>query len=407
MFFHLQTFGCKSNQYESQAIRERLLRAGWVEVGEPAQADVYIINTCGVTSRAVASCRNALRKAARSNPGLRLAVTGCGVDLGEEWPKELGSPLLIPNAAKADIAALLSGETPPLPVDNFALSVSAFHGHTRAFLKIQDGCNNFCTYCAVPHARGAPRSRTPEDVLAEAAELVAHGHGEVVLTGINIGAYRHGDVSFSGIVSRLAETPGLARLRLGSVEPPYVTPDLVAAMRHPKVCAHLHLPLQSGDDGVLATMGRKYTTADFLRTVEMLHSDLNRPAITTDVIVGFPGEDEAAFANTMATCRAAGFSRLHVFLFSPRLGTPAAAMQRRVTDREVEGRKSRLIASGNEAAKNFAKSCVGLRERVIIESNEGFSDRYVRVRVAGLKGSCLEVRITGMDGDILTAAVCP
>lgn len=407
LYFHLQTFGCKSNQYESQGIRELLIAAGHVEVDAPGSADLYVVNSCGVTSRASASCRNAVRKALRANPGVRVVLTGCGVDLDEAWPDiPSGPPLLVPNAQKHALPELVAswlkatanGHRPR--ADRFGLAISAFDGHTRAFLKIQDGCDNHCAYCAVPRARGAPESRPAAEILAEAERLTANGHGEIVLTGINIGVYRHGGMDFSDIVSAIARTPGLVRLRLGSVEPPQVTERLaeVMAKQMDNICPHLHMPLQSGDDGVLARMGRRYGAGEFLDKIALLRRHLPNPAVTTDVIVGFPGEDADAFRASEELCRRAGFSRLHVFLFSPRPGTPAAAMKRTVPEREIEKWKTRLIRVGEELATAYARSCVGTEERVIVErGGAGLSDRYLKVKIQGRarQGEVVHVTITG------------
>jgi MiaB-like tRNA modifying enzyme len=411
MKYVIQSFGCKSNQYESQAIREILNRAGNSETDALSEAGLYLINTCGVTGRAAASCRNAIRKAARANPGMIFCITGCSVDLGEEWPELPGGrPILVPNAKKHAIADMIRAHmealpSAPAPDEPFALSISSFQGRTRAFLKIQDGCDNFCTYCAVPHARGAPRSRPKKDILDEAARLVRSGHRELALTGINIGAYRDGTEDLAGLLAALSEVRGIVRLRLGSVEPPFFSERLARAMReHETVCPHVHLPLQSGADSVLAAMGRRYTASEFLEKVAMIREELTHPSVTTDVIVGFPGEDAAAFEKTCETCRLSGFSRLHVFPFSARPGTPASSFKRTVPDRVVEGWKSALIEIGEDLARRYAEECVGLEERVIVESGDGgasgLSDRYMRVRLPDALevGAVVRVSIAG-NGD--------
>ena len=417
--FCLQTFGCKSNQYESQGIRENLLAAGYLETADPGGANILVLNSCGVTGRAGASCRNAVRKATRANPGLRVVLTGCGVDLDEQWPDiPSGPPLCVPNAKKHALVSLLArwlatdgGAATPAD-DRFGLSISRFAGHTRAFLKIQDGCDNHCSYCAIPRARGEPQSRPPSDVLEEAKRLAGNGHQEIVLTGINIGVYRHGNTGFADLVAELAGTPGMVRLRLGSVEPPQMDRRLAEVMAaDARICPHVHLPMQSGDDGVLSRMGRRYDASAFLDKVRLLQGELRHPAVTTDVIVGFPGEDEKAFEASAELCRRASFSRLHVFLFSPRPGTPAAAMKRSTPEREIEKWKTGLIAVGRDLAREYAAKCVGLRERVIVEKGDdvsgGLSDRYVSTALDGdySPGSVLEVDIFAADDAALRARV--
>ncbi|MCD8139652.1 MAG: tRNA (N(6)-L-threonylcarbamoyladenosine(37)-C(2))-methylthiotransferase MtaB [Planctomycetaceae bacterium] len=408
----MQTFGCKSNQYESQAIRESLHAAGHVEAVTADEAAVIIVNTCGVTGRAGASCRNAIRKTVRANPGLRVVVTGCGVDLREEWPHLPVPPVLVPNAKKHSIARLLADlDAVPVeaePADRFALGITAFAGHTRAFIKIQDGCDNFCTYCAVPYARGVPESRPLPAILDEARRLLANGHRELVLTGINIGAYDSDGLRLADVAARLAVLPGLERLRLGSVEPPHLDERLVGVMAaHPAICPHVHLPLQSGDDAILAAMGRRYDAAGFMRCVELLRRELVNPAVTTDVIVGFPGEDDAAARATADLCRRAGFSRMHVFLFSPRKGTPAASLRQTCPDRVIEERKSALIAVGHDLAARYAASCVGMRERILMEkSGTGLTDRYVSTTLQGDPadpGDVVAITVTAAEGAGLTA----
>lgn len=411
--FFIQTFGCKSNQYESQAIREALLAAGLRETEDVSLADVAIVNTCGVTGRAGASCRNAVRKIRRINDHARLVLTGCAVDLGEAWPQIPGpEPVCVPNAKKHHIAGVVRGcvtDIGEVAEDRLALSISSFHGHTRAFLKVQDGCDNFCSYCAVPFARGVPVSRPVGEVLEEAKRLVGAGHREVVLTGINIGAYECEGVRLGELALELSGVPGLERLRLGSVEPPYVSENLVRAMAGSGViCPHVHVPLQSGDDGVLEAMGRRYSTAEFLEKIAMLREGVGSGvAVTTDVIVGFPGETEGAWERTRGVCEAAGFSRMHVFLFSPRPGTRAAEMKRTARDGEIEAWKRGLIRLGEELASRFAAGCVGGEERVIFErGGVGLTDRYLRVRVRGeetvsLAGEVGRVRIVGSEGEDL------
>lgn len=413
LIFFIQTFGCKSNQYESQAIREALVSAGLRETSDVTVSDVAVLNTCGVTARAGASCRNAMRRIRRANDRTRLVVTGCGVDLGMEWPEVAGpKPVFVPNGKKRYIAELVrevlsEADVERARAERFALSISSFQGHTRAFLKVQDGCDNFCSYCAVPFARGEPASRPMGEVVKEAERLVGSGHREIVLTGINIGAYSYAGAGLGELAEELAGTAGLERLRLGSVEPPYVSERLVRAMAGSNViCPHVHVPLQSGDDGVLRAMGRRYLSGEFLDKISLLREGAGRRgpiAVTTDVIVGFPGETAESWKRTCGVCVEAGFSRLHVFLFSPRPGTRAARMKRTAGDGEVEEWKKGLIGLGGELAREFAGQCVGLEERVIFErGGVGLTDRYLRVKVEGGEervGKVERVVITGSEGE--------
>ncbi len=408
MRFVIQTLGCKMNQYESQAMRESLGDAGFIETDDIAAADTLIINSCSVTGRAGASCRNLVRKALRANPHLRLVVTGCAVDAGESWPRELGSAITIPNAKKHAVADYLLRDSANMrqaqetPDDCFGLAISRFRNHTRAFIKIQDGCDNYCSYCIVPLARGKPQSRPPAAILREAAALAANGHPEIALTGINIGAYDYDGLTLAGLALRLAATPGLERLRLSSLEPQFVDAELLSVMAdNPAICPHLHLPLQSGDQTILSLMRRRYTPGQYLAIVDKIRDKLDHPAIGADVIVGFPGEQEEEFGHTYELCRRIGFARIHVFLFSPRPGTPAAAMRQSASDRDIETRKNRLLALAEQDAQRFAASCVGRRERAIVEANGALTDRYLRARIAGRnlrQGQTVPIRIVGVSG---------
>ena len=393
--FYIRTLGCKTNQYESRGIAESLTLAGLAEVPTAKEADLCLLNTCGVTARSDASCRSAARQIRRANPKATLVITGCCVDLAQDWPDALKPDLLVGNRFKHRIASLVdempASAAPQVPDaagtgEAFGLSVSSFSRSTRAFIKIQDGCSNRCSYCAIPDARGKPVSRPLAAILSEAARLIEHGHRELVITGINIGQYCSDQgAPLARVVTALGGLAGLDRLRLGSIEPAHVTDDLLSAMAGATtVCPHLHIPLQSGDNGVLQAMNRGYSAEQFAETVKRVRRYLDTPAITTDVIVGFPGEDQKAFQNSMAVCRSIGFSRMHVFLFSPRPGTPAADMPRNIPDRTVTSNRDALIALADEMAGVFAQELVGKRVGVILEERgesgwEGYADRYVRL----------------------------
>ena len=423
MLFSIITFGCKTNQYESQAIREELLAAGHAETADPARAETLLINTCTVTGRADATWRHAAVRARRENPGVRIFLLGCAVTANPAAAADNFAKLGIAvehvfrNREKGAVSAYFAGNPPREnrpggADDNFSLRVNAFSGHTRAFLKIQDGCDNRCSYCIIPTARGRGRSRPAGEILDEASRLADNGYLEIVLTGINIGAYNDAGLRLSGLIRRLAAVPGLLRLRLGSVEPQEVTDDLLAAMREkPNICHHLHLPLQSGAAETLRRMNRKYTLEQFTDTLARVRAALDRPAVTTDIITGFPGETDAQAAETLRTVRAAGFARAHIFLFSARAGTPAAAMKP-THPQLVEDRRRELNAVCEETAAAYARSLVGGKEAVLVETltaggAEGYGERYLRTRIAGagadFRKKIMAVRITGAAGCELTA----
>ena len=433
MIFFMQTFGCKTNQYEAQAIREELLATGHRETEEITRAAIIIINTCTVTGRADATWRNAVAKAHRENPAGRIILCGCAVNVNDTLKDDFPVEAVFRNQEKGLIAAYFAndaatlppgGETLPAenpagredsPADNFLLHIHGFAGHTRAFLKIQDGCDNRCSYCIIPFARGAGRSRPAEEILTEARTLVAAGYREIVLTGINIGAYRYENFRLAELVRALAAVPGLNRLRLGSVEPQEVTDALLAAMAEcPNVCPHLHLPLQSGSAEILRRMNRKYTLGEFMAVLEKIRSALPRPAVTTDIITGFPGETDAQAAETLQTVQAARFARSHIFLFSPRAGTPAAAMKP-THPQLVDDRRRELTRVCDETAARYAESLVGTVETVIWETNapggfwEGYGERYLRVGVpataATLPPALTPVKITAHNGSELQGEI--
>ncbi|MFO8008951.1 MAG: tRNA (N(6)-L-threonylcarbamoyladenosine(37)-C(2))-methylthiotransferase MtaB [Candidatus Brocadiia bacterium] len=387
--YRIETLGCKANLYDSRRLAEALEGAGLRPAAGDEAPDLCIVNTCTVTATADRKSRQQAARLARRFPDARVLVTGCyasaapedladvpGVEAvygRDEWPALLQSIGADAQAAEGDFG------------------IGAFGRRTRAFMKVQEGCAAGCSYCILPGVRGRPRSRPLRNAVEEARRLVAAGHAEIVLTGIHLGWYGRdldGGASLADLVRAVAETPGLGRLRLSSVEALEVGEPLLEAMQHPTVCAHLHLPLQSGDAGVLERMNRPYGPEEFLRVVEMGRDALDRPAITTDVMVGFPGETEAAFERTVAVCRRAAFSRMHVFPFSPRPGTPAADMPDRVPPPVVQERSEKLRALGREMAVDWAESFVGQQVRVAFERCRdgrltGYSDRYVRVSATG------------------------
>ncbi len=386
------TFGCKANQYDTQVLREALLRRGWRE--EDDGAELVVVNTCTVTAEAGRKARQLARRIGRENPAARIAMTGC---LAESEPEILRA---LPNVhwvlgngeAKRPVHFLreLGCELDPEEL-GIPAGITEFAGHTRGFLKIQDGCDLACAFCIIPSVRGQSRSRPKAELAAEVRRLLASGHREIVLCGIHIGHWgRERGENLGELLETLAsiEEPFDWRLRLSSIEATEVDgPVLEALARHPRrIAPHLHMPLQSGDDGVLAAMNRWYRAEDYLAACERIRAALERPAFTADVLVGFPGEDDAAFAATLDVARRAGFARLHVFPFSPRPGTAAenpAALGRPVPPEETRERRAKLSELAQGLGNDYRRGLAGLRDAVVLEGETGLSGRYQRVRVDG------------------------
>lgn len=385
------TLGCKVNQTESEAIAAELATAPGSCA--PEAADVVVINTCTVTGEADHKARKAVRHALALPQEPVVVVTGCLAALDAPALRSLGERVVV-EADKEAVAAqvrerlddsapaLTSAAAPTGP----AASVAPASPRTRAQLKVEDGCDAFCTYCIVPYARGVPRAVPAERVIAEAERLVAAGVSEIVLTGINIGRYNDAGMRLPGLVERVAAT-GVPRVRLSSIEPGDVDDALLAAaVRTPAFCAHLHVPLQSGADGVLARMGRPYDAERYTETIARVCEALPGVAVTTDIIVGFPGETDAEFAETRALAEASGFSRLHVFRYSARPGTPAAVMDGQVPSHVRAARSAELRALGERLALAYANTQVGRTIEILVERAEGgvaegTTREYVRARV--------------------------
>ncbi|MEW6546089.1 MAG: tRNA (N(6)-L-threonylcarbamoyladenosine(37)-C(2))-methylthiotransferase MtaB [Bacillota bacterium] len=431
------TLGCKVNRYDTEAMAELFRRAGWEIVDFRDMADVYVVNTCTVTARSEAQSRQAVRQARRRNPAGLVVVCGCYPQVqGEEALSATGADVVLGTRGRGKIVSLveraLRGEKPlvevapgpamstrPAPVTPEAATAPEQYeevpvvgqGRTRAILKVQEGCNMRCTYCIVPAARGHARSRDPGAALEEARRLVAAGFREIVLTGIQLGAYGR-DLGIpdglAWLVEKMAAIGGLWRLRLSSIEPVDLTDALVGTMASQRVvCPHLHLPLQSGSDRVLAAMGRPYSAGDYLRLVERAREKMPGMALSTDVMVGFPGETDEDFAATLQVVEKAGFMRLHVFPYSPRPGTAAARLPDGVPEKVKEERARVLRELGMRLGRAFAEQMVGQVVEVLAEREQdgqvsGLTRNYVRVRFPGgpeLEGCLVEVRVIGADPD--------
>jgi len=414
--FH--TLGCKVNQYDSQAMLELFEQAGYQAVDFSQPADVYVVNTCTVTGTGDKKSLNAVRRALRQNPAAQVVIAGCLAQRDGEKLLSTGARLVIGNARRGEVVRLLeeaveqgqrvAAVTDILRTPYEPLSISTHEGHTRAVLKIQEGCDRYCTYCIIPYVRGGIRSRSPEDIHREACRLAQAGFGELVLTGIHLTSYGR-DLKGKTLLDAVTAcaVAGVRRIRLGSLEPVIVEEAFVEALKkEPRVCPQFHLALQSGSDAVLRRMRRRYTTDDFRKACALLRQAFPGCAITTDVITGFPGETEAEFEETLAFCREIGFARMHVFPYSARQGTPAAQMSGQVPKALREERARRLIALGSETARAYRLSQVGQRVEVLIEETDeeglrhGYTAQYIPCAVnSGTPGEILPVTVTGITED--------
>ena len=423
-FVAFHTLGCKVNQYDSQAMLELFIQAGYEPRAFTDAADVYVVNTCTVTGTGDKKSLNAVRRALRTNPQAEVVIAGCLAQRDGEKLLETGARLVIGNARRGDVVKLLEeavekGErvaavTDILRAPYEPLFISSHEGHTRAVLKIQEGCDRYCTYCIIPFVRGGIRSRKPEDIAQEACRLAQAGFRELVLTGIHLTSYGR-DLENASLneAIRACDAPGVSRIRLGSLEPVIVTEEFVSALqKEKKVCPQFHLALQSGSDAVLKRMRRRYTTEDFRRACALLRQAYPTCAITTDVITGFPGETEEEFAETVAFSKEIGFTRMHVFPYSARQGTPAAAMPNQVKRSVREERARQLIAVGNELAETYRAFWIGKRVEVLLEEigedglTHGYTAEYMPCAVEGGKpGQLCAVTVTGVCQDGLTGRI--
>ena len=430
--FH--TFGCKLNQSETDAIAAAFPDDVFSVVPADQDADAYIINTCTVTSRADHKARSFVRGLARSHPRSLLIVTGCSAQVEGEALAALGQnvtvvpqaeksrllrlPQILADAIAARHAAAGTGggphaslvSLPEIPSDNFALSTHGYSFRNRAYLKVQDGCDSWCSYCRVPQARGPSVSLHPDEAASRAAELESKGYREIVVTGVNISSYAWGEITFPSLLRRILESTRHARIRLSSLEPESVTAEAAEVLRHPRICAHFHIPVQSGSDRVLARMRRRYTADGVREAVSRLRESKADPFLAADLIVGFPGETVRDFEETRRMAESLSFAALHVFTFSPRPGTPAASLVPVVPERTRHERARDLIGLSRTLAAGYYRAWVGKEAEVVIEGADtsrawGVSDNYLRVHVTGAspsdeaRGKLAAVRITSADVD--------
>ena len=418
--FH--TLGCKVNQYDTQAMRERFEEAGCRTVEFEEKADIYVVNTCTVTGTGDKKSMQTIRRCHRKNPEAAIVVTGCLAQRAADELKLSGVRLVLGTQRRGEVVqllcqameqdcALIAVETlRQAPFEH--LMVHAHEGHTRATMKIQEGCDRWCTYCIIPSVRGPIRSRPLDEIRAEAQSLADKGFKEAVLTGIHLTSYgreQHGAITLLDAIHEVHAVEGIERIRLGSLEPVIVTEAFVEGLKAlPKVCHQFHLALQSGSDTVLARMRRRYTSGEFLTACQLLRDAFEDCALTTDVMTGFPGETEEEFAQTIDTCQKAGFARMHVFPYSEREGTKAAVMEGSVPRHIREERARRLIAVGKVLEEQALLGRVGKTEEVLIEELDdeglgvGYTGGYMHVRVEDAQpGEVVRVRITGVNKDEL------
>ncbi len=414
------TLGCKVNQYDTNAMVELLVRDGFVFVPFQQAADVYLINTCTVTNMADKKSRNMIRRLHKQHPEAVICVCGC---LAQRESEEIlaieGVGAVVGTEDRANIVSIVREAMDGKCVNQVKeitgdeafeeLSVSTGGELTRGYIKIQEGCNNFCSYCIIPYVRGRVRSRPKQSILDEACVLAENGVKEVVLTGIHISSYgQDSGESLIRLLEGLNAIPDLMRIRLGSLEPHILEPDFLKELKTlEKVCPHFHVSLQSGSDAVLERMNRKYTVEKFAKYIQNIREIFEDPAITTDMITGFPGETEEEFLESCEFARKQKFSRIHVFPYSEREGTPAAKMERSVTVKTRRERANRLIEIAQELEREYALKFMGTQQAVLFEQEtdgglcEGHTDRYLTVRAQARKGSFENVLLTAYKDGIL------
>lgn len=422
------TLGCRVNQYDTDAMRGLFIQGGYTLVDFDEKADIYVINTCSVTNMGERKSRQLIRKAKRTNEDAYIIVTGCYAQLAPEAIAAIdGVNLVIGTNNRHRVVELveqLESTEKQISIVRNILEQATFeemplYGNeidkARAFMKIQEGCNNYCTFCIIPYTRGKLKSRRVEDIVKEAKRLVEHGYHEIVLTGIHLGNYGielPEKPNLAGVVKALLEIPGLERIRLGSIESVEVSEELVDLMANePRFCTHLHLPLQAGSDHILKLMNRHYNLQEFKDLIARLRSRIPGLAITTDIIAGFPGETDEDFEETMKTVEEIGFTHIHAFPYSKREGTPAAAMEDQVPEAVKKTRVALLNSLGQKGLQNFAEQMIGKPAEILIEREEdgyylGFTNEYIHGKIkkgttAHDVGTIIGGTVTAFDGETL------
>jgi len=425
------TLGCKVNQYETEAMAEAFEKAGYAVVDFEEAADVYVINTCTVTGLSSRKSRQAIRRAKQRNRNAVVVAVGCYPQTAKEEVESMSEVDIIVGTAERRrlpeyVEEFLNGGGRITAVGNIMkeysfedLSIEKYKSRTRAIMKVQDGCSQFCSYCIIPYARGPIRSRPAEEVLGEVRRLVEAGFREVVLTGIHIASYGLdlGQIRLPDLIRMVHDVDGIERIRLGSLEPTMITEGFVAeAAQLEKLCPHYHISLQSGCDETLKRMNRKYTTAEYAKAVDLLRDKIPDVSVTTDVMVGFPGETDEEFETTYRFLEKIRFAKMHVFKYSPRKGTPAARRSDQVDGRVKEERSERLIELSDRCQLEFNSSFLGRVMPVLYEQEdrdrkgwyEGLTPNYIRVLSkgdAGVVGNILPTRLVEAENDFISGEV--
>ncbi len=420
------TLGCKVNQYETQAMKEMFAVCGYDIVSHTEVCDVYIINTCTVTKLSDKKSRQMIRRVKRINPNSIVAVVGCYAQVSVDEVKKIsGVNVVIGTNQRAKIVDVVESVEPNemvILVEDIMrnhhfeeLAISSVQDKTRAFIKIQEGCNQYCTYCIIPYARGRIRSRLPENIYNEVIRLANNGFSEIVLTGIHVASYGLdlSGVTLIDVLKQIHKIDGIKRIRFSSLEPRVFTDEFITVIKSlPKVCRHFHLSLQSGCDKILKKMNRKYTTAEYAAIIAKLKKELDRPSFTTDMIVGFPFETDIDHKKSVEFAKRIGFSQIHVFKYSKRRGTAAAKFEHQVDEKIKSSRSAELIDEAQIIRNNYLQSWMGEVVEVLCEVDDpyqdgyitGFSERYNSVKIPsdGLqRGDLIKVKIVDVEGDTL------
>ena len=421
------TLGCRVNVYESEAMAEKFIREGYEVVDASEAADVYVINTCTVTNMGDKKSRQIISRARRLNENSIIAVVGCYSQIAPKEVSEIpGVDVVLGTRNKGDVVYYVNkakdeGKSQVhvegvLKNKKFEeLNIEEYQDKTRAFLKIQDGCNRFCTYCIIPYSRGSVCSKDPKKVLEEVNKLAEHGFKEIILSGIHTASYGldlEGNVNLIDIIEEIEKVEGIERIRIGSIEPAFFTPEVIEKIKKfNKLCPHFHLSLQSGCDSTLKRMNRRYTAQEYADSVELLRETMPDVSITTDVIVGFPGETEEEFNETYEFLKNIKLTKTHVFKYSPRKGTKASDMQDQIDGSIKEKRSKLLIELSNKNEKEFIEKFIGTEMDVLIETEakgqegmyEGYTRNYIKVQVpcscADVTGKIVDIEITKVENE--------